>query len=716
MIIKKITIENFLCYYDINEFELSDGLNIVLGENGEGKTKLFEALEWLFKKDTNEDLNLLISAKALDQGDVGEELKVRVSITTEQFNEKQIVSKSFIAKKIADNECETTSLTLQGIEENRVGERTQVDGQVLLDRIFPSDIRRYSMFKGESELDIFKNTDALKILINNFSQSARYYQKYSEKGEYLKEKAQKAVEDSTKQNNKKQTQYNALENEIITLNIQKEKIKVKIDAATEEKRKLKENLNKAKKHVKNSKALDTINARIKKIDKTINETNVLINENYTEALFDHNWILVNFESIQKEFTEKINKLSKERRKLQSDFDKEIGIKEGEKKLKAELLKNAIPLPVTVPSKAVMEEMLEAEICKVCNTEAPKGSPPYEFMTTRLKNYLASQEANEEEEEQDLFEFDYTSRLVTLNTSHEDSLKDLRTIQTEIKELFEFNEKRKEDVTQSEIAREKEMSDRDKIIGDSILEEDELEDVMKNYDNWQEDLMEKNRFLVQEEQVFNDYKTKLADKRQKKDEIDLESANSFELKSRDILRDIETIFTDTKEQKFDEFIQKLQVKSNEFFGRINVESFTGTIVFSTRKSIDKLKIDVDLEEDGRIFFKPNQSLLTSKYISILFAISDLASEVRDDKYPLIFDAPTSSFGENKTSDFLNLIHETGNQKILLLKDYLVTNPTTKTLEIKTEFEKVKRDKAFWIRLERPFNPKNLKTINTEVISL
>jgi DNA sulfur modification protein DndD len=52
MIIKELIIENYLCYYDQKKFEFSDGLNIVLGENGEGKTKFFDAVEWLFQGDT----------------------------------------------------------------------------------------------------------------------------------------------------------------------------------------------------------------------------------------------------------------------------------------------------------------------------------------------------------------------------------------------------------------------------------------------------------------------------------------------------------------------------------------------------------------------------------------------------------------------------------------------------------------------------------------
>jgi len=105
-----------------------------------------------------------------------------------------------------------------------------------------------------------------------------------------------------------------------------------------------------------------------------------------------------------------------------------------------------------------------------------------------------------------------------------------------------------------------------------------------------------------------------------------------------------------------------------------------------------------------------------HISILFAISELASEIKEENFPMIFDAPTSSFGENKTAQFLNLIYETDNQKILLIKDFLYTDKTTKALSIKKEFEYVRRDKAFWIKLERPFDPNNLKTINSQVIAL
>ncbi|MAD96785.1 MAG: hypothetical protein CMB99_05585 [Flavobacteriaceae bacterium] len=716
MIIKKIQIDNYLCYYDTNPFVLSEGLNIILGENGEGKTKFFEAVDWLFNGE-NEDLELLVSAKKLSETEIGESFRVRVSMTVEQYGDSKIITRSFVAKKEKENQCSTLSFMIEGIEENSLGERSQVDGADLLDRVFPFQIRKYSMFKGEADLNIFESDNALVNLINLFSE-AKHYDKYSEKGTFLREKAEKAVEDSAKLDKKNANLYKKLEGEISLLEKEKAKYEVHLNSTDEEIRKIEGNLQLAESHVKNADALETLNKRIKDIEQKISNLNSNIDENYTTSLFDENWILVNFEPYHKEFAEKVSEHSKKRRELQSEFDKEKGIKLGEKKAKADLLNNAVPLPTGVPSKAHMEEMLSDEICKVCNREAKKGSDAYEFMMKRLKKYLESQVSDETEDEKDepLFKLDYTNRLENLSISHEDNLKNLRSIRTRIKELFEFNDDRKKEIEELSEQLEKEKSERERILGNSSIAEEKLIDVLKNYNSWQEDLKNRNRDQLRYTSEYDKLEAQLKIKKGEKDKIDTDSANSFLIKTRNILRDIETIFFDTKEKKFDEFIEKLQTKSNNFFKKINIDAFTGTIVFTRRNKVSRTIVEVELQEDGRVFYKPNQSLLTSMHISILFAISELATETKEENFPMIFDAPTSSFGENKTAQFLNLIFETENQKILLIKDFLNTDRTTKALSIKKEFESVRRDKAFWVKLERPFDPNNLKTINSQVITL
>ena len=64
MIIQKIEIQNFRSYYLDNTFELSNGLNLIIGSNGDGKTTFYEALEWLFRTDgTNRMETKFISKK-----------------------------------------------------------------------------------------------------------------------------------------------------------------------------------------------------------------------------------------------------------------------------------------------------------------------------------------------------------------------------------------------------------------------------------------------------------------------------------------------------------------------------------------------------------------------------------------------------------------------------------------------------------------------------
>lgn len=716
MIIQKITIENYLCYYEVKDFELSDGLNIILGENGEGKTKFFEAVEWLFNGE-NKDLDLLVSAKALDEAEIGESFRVRVSMTVEQYGEKKIISKSFIAKKEKPNECSISNYMLEGIEENKLGERNPVDGKSLLDRIFPFQIRKYSMFKGESELNIFESESALSNLISLFS-DAKHYDKYSERGAFLREKAEKAVEESTKSDKRKEAQYKKFESDILFLENEKRKYQVHLNATEEEIRKIEGNLQAAESHVANADALEIINSRIKAIEDKIASTSRNIDENYTTSLFDECWLAVNFEPIHHEFAEKIKTLSLERRKQQSEFDKQKGIREGERNVRAQLLNNAVPLPVGIPSKAHMEEMLRDQICKVCNREAPVQSEPYDFMLKRLEEYLQSQAYEDEKQVTDepLFKNDYTNRLVNLSVSHEDNLKKLREIRGNVKDLFEFNNDRKREIEELNEKLEKEKVERERILGNSSVAEEKLVDVLKNYNAWQRDLKQKNKEQIDYEGKLNGIQAELKAMKEEKDNMDLTSAAKFLIQTRSILRDIETIFKNTKEKKFDEFIDKLQTKSNSFFATINIDAFTGTIVFTKRMKGVRTVVDIELQEDGRTFYKPNQSLLTSMHISILFAISELASEIKEENFPMIFDAPTSSFGENKTAQFLNLIYETKNQKILLIKDFLQTDKHSKALSIKKEFENVRREKAFWVKLDRPFDPYNLKTINTKVITL
>ena len=97
-----------------------------------------------------------------------------------------------------------------------------------------------------------------------------------------------------------------------------------------------------------------------------------------------------------------------------------------------------------------------------------------------------------------------------------------------------------------------------------------------------------------------------------------------------------------------------------------------------------------------------------YISILFAISDFTQEKRDEDYPLIFDAATSSsFGDVKEDYFYNVINSIKKQCIIVTKDFITKG--------KVRLSDVERLNCPVYRIKKAdgFDANNLATIRTTV---
>jgi DNA sulfur modification protein DndD len=709
MIIKKVVIENFLCYYGKKEFVFADGLNIILGENGEGKTKFYEALVWLFNGSVR-NLKSLISEKKLYELEDDTSFEVVVKIQIEQHEVLKQVSRLFSVEK-KGTEINTYNYLVQGIKENAKGEREGVDGKDLLKEIFPSELRKYSMFKGESELNIFNETTSLKNLIDTFS-FAKNYDKYSKSVDFFEERINKDIDKESRRSKKQEKDYQNLQSEITTIQRNLRDLKNNLQFANAEKEKSEKGLNNIENNIKNAEDIIIIKNRIKGFEDKIRRTEINIDENYTKALLDEKWILVYFESIVKEFNTKVNSLSRKRRKLQSDYDKEIGKKQQRQETAAQLVKEFTPLPIETPSKELMQEMLEEEVCKVCGREAPKDSEAYNYMMGKLEKLLKSL-SREDEKEEPLYKYNYLKRLRVVQQNQDDDLYKVKEIQDKITERFEFNEARKKEVKYYKEKLGVEEEDRNRILTESNQREESLLHILGNFRAFGKTSKQASENITTFEFEIKNLEKVVSDKKIERDKIDHESSNNYLIQTREVIRDFAKIFKDTEKRKFNEFLEVLEKKANRIFSEINIYAFTGIIKFGLNAN-KEVKIELQ-KADGETFISPNQSLLTSKYLSILFAISELTKENNDESFPMVFDAPTSSFGETKTAQFFNLLNNTPGQKILLIKDFIVKD-TDNNLVIKKEFSNIKRDKAIWVKLERPFNPVKLHTINSQIINL
>ena len=106
-------------------------------------------------------------------------------------------------------------------------------------------------------------------------------------------------------------------------------------------------------------------------------------------------------AVSLEFTEKISVAQRAKRREELAHAEEIGARKSEAKIHQQLKDGIVPLAPFIPGEDTMREMLADHVCKVCGTEAPEGSPQYEFMLRRLNEYLATLNPKEEEEEEEI---------------------------------------------------------------------------------------------------------------------------------------------------------------------------------------------------------------------------------------------------------------------------------------------------------------------------
>lgn len=122
MIIKNITIENFRSYYRENSIDVGNGLTLIIGANGDGKTTFYEALEWLFdtvgnmpKVDTK-----YISKKRSSELIETDSAYVRVSMTYVNDGNERTVQKSFKFTKSLSGEISTSNFSHELFIQNGV--------------------------------------------------------------------------------------------------------------------------------------------------------------------------------------------------------------------------------------------------------------------------------------------------------------------------------------------------------------------------------------------------------------------------------------------------------------------------------------------------------------------------------------------------------------------------------------------------------------------
>lgn len=718
MIIKEIRIKNFRSYYgDNNIFEFSDGLTLILGDNGDGKTTFFDALQWLFNTTIDKGNVDHMSEMRKSKMEIGEKDVVSVAMLFEHDGEKS-VEKFFPVERVSEDFFRVGPLVYRGYETSG-SERIQVSGKNLIDRCYDAFIQRFSMFKGESELNVFDNATALKDLVDKFS-DIRKFDDLVEYTSSFEEKANSAYLKEMKSDRKVAGEAKALELQINRLaeeiSTKKKDIKDKMTSLEVFSKRLGE----LEENQETSERYKDIQSRLKSKEEKRRKLKAQISYiDYNHALLDRMWVLCAFPDVLQEFKQKCSALSREKRKQEKDYERqkaiEIGKLEAVKEMQGALVNGAPELPWYLPNQETMEEMLNDHICKVCGRPVEEGDEAYNFMLQKLEEYkrhialeTAKKSQKEAIEEKELFKFGNIESLHNLSISLSGSNElQVSGLIREISDRMGLVERLNEDLKEVEQQIQDTIDEKTRLliqagnVSEAILEKDfnDIKGLFEQKGRAEMRLAELKGELTQ-------LQTRMDGLQKQMDELNPDSSQVKVYRDvHRVLEEIAKAFAFAKKENLRRFLGEMQDKANGYLEQLSASDFHGEIrLWQTADDSTEIRL---YSSNGTEIKKPSGSQLTVMYISVLFAISDFTQEKRDEDYPLVFDAATSSFGDSKEENFYNVIDNLKKQCIIVTKDFI-----TKGRVRFSEIEKLTCS-VYRIKKADGFDSKNMATVRTTI---
>lgn len=670
MIIKNITIENFQSYYESQTMEFSKGLNLIIGNGGKGKSKLFNAFYWvLFGKIyitgigwcTTDNLPQsakfamqryeFINKRALFNAQINDKIRASVQIEIEDDKGNDyIIERSVSALRLEGEEWDSNDAWQVGGNMLKVSFDSTTGTKVLNDllaedkinELFPDGIRNYIWFQGESleSLINFRNKETLKAAVKHISYFP-YYEKLSEIISKSKLKIAGIESRKLKEVNKHNSNVKGLLSTIDNLNY-------KIAREEENKKQFETHIETIKIALADGETkisgLASYSMLVKKYKDCENDINKLLSETTRIDEFQREklpslWILRGIEPMIQQCKEIIEKHKEEEYTVP------------EKKY----LDN--------PSRSKLEEILKDKKCFVCGTEFSENDAPYHYITERLR--LQEEYLKEMEE--------YTSNMqlskqfnmfVGKIQDYPDSLlislskidKQWKDSEDEL-EKYMAQRRRKQDEKRK---LDEQIEDIKKKHGvDPVTQAETAGIINSSIRASRNNLEAQQRKLDVSKQTISNYRSELRAAERELEKLgakDSTVAKVPETEWKHISTFLEDICKRVQENARKDLLHKIEERANLFYAKFTEHDngYKGNV---------KIGEDYSIEFDAGL----NTSHEDRKKMSIINALLSLNQEAMGTYYPFISDAPTSSFDLETTHKYLLGIKDIFGQSIVLTKD-------------------------------------------------
>ena len=671
-----------MCYAGTNRFDFSEGINVIIGDNGYGKSKLYDAFYWVMynecfdtskKKFSQTPLlkKLIISDKAIKEQEEG---KITASVIL-TFHNIEKDSVYILERRYSITKSEETLIEDADSEEivwfkedsnfnaKQITDKDKV--KQIKNNILPDNIKPYMWFQGEQVESIidFNQTDTLTQAINVLSNITRF--------DNIIAIAKSLQESSSKELSKKQRDLSSNRGESERLELTRQELVRKIKALEIEKLQVKDNLATAEEKsetllnkIAQASSIRDIEVQRKSIENDFIETKEEYNEeqiNLHKRMFTNKWVLKGTENLFHEYSQLYAEF--EQKKLQNQALIKARL-ESENALISELQSR---LPVDTPEPIHVERMLNIERCLVCDREAPRGSEAWLKMQ-ELITHSKIRVKTLEDEDNSLHDFSADFKRLYQNglgLSH-----NIEKIDSDIAATYKRLKKldKKQSTLKSKLATIE--SEKNNLIAHAALNVDQAKNLLNEY-NAQNDIARRSsNEIVSYDYKITTNKDELLRVESEISKLVVGEIPSYLQEKVNVINDFYEVASSTRKRIFSRLVKSLEDEANKHYREMTQENMSSRGIIKLKElSNGKNYMPELVDENGNVLLQLNTGNIILIKLATIMAIISARQGSRDtDLYTLITDAPMSVFGEDYTIGFCKTVSKVYRQSIIMSKEF------------------------------------------------
>lgn len=667
-IINSIAFKNFYNFYgdfSDNWYNFTEGLNIINADNGMGKSKMYNGFLWILqdlvydsdsrrKEAVTSAAMKMLSEKAKSESDT----ECGVQIVFDDDTNQYTITKSIKFTKTYNTEepWKTSPMVTDVKVENLITHNTSIvydinhQNEIIKERLISPAMLSYSLLQGEAIDDIvdLSNSKNLATTVEALTDLSELKQ-IEGTCQYLCTNAQKSLESKQKSCSQNKNEFAKAESEKdrILQAIQKNQdsiaqYKAQLELATEKAASTEANLANTEKRVEFREKIKALRTEKSRLEQNLSKLLSSINDNLFKKPMP--WVLLNTTGFVNAFNEKWEQYR------EAMYAKKL--------MSNQLSLFTSVLPDGSPDDASLERMLKECRCLVCNRPFEKDDEHYKHV-----EMLRNRSKNQTTQTEDKFKtfFGDILKNVSPYMSVDSISGNIAQCAIEQRELQKSIKEKDDEIKRT-------LVDFANYGGSEIdIDNTKDRDVLSAYNKALNDINLYKGYITSAQKNVESLKENLANCEKRMSEYGGAAVPQSYRDFKEIMQDVQSIFTRTKDRIYDEVLSSLENKSNDFYQQLtagnNVDG--GKLIFS-KTSYDAIQLKV-INESGGEFTGASEGFQRMKKIAVVMAIVSSKIGGGHYDYPFIADAPFSAFGKNFITNFFATVPSVFRQCIIMIKD-------------------------------------------------